>query len=225
MLPCVLSCYLSDPLLSCPSYIHLSILGLSALFFFSLVCPHLAFFSLCAPLSFSSHGRTLHSFYCNFVDACTTLVVPIMCSFRNVSLLVTPHIHLSILISFTSSRAYCPITGPGLCTIQQSWPDHSFVNFSLREIKTRANQSISDFALTTCDMRRPNSFQKNEHIVSFKLMYAITCNHMPYLRFFRSSINVVNECSHNVHTDESTICSVWTLRRVYFRCVYDIGLI
>ena len=44
-----------------------------------------------------------------FFDACTTLVVPLMCSFRIVSLLVTPHIHLSILISFTSSRASCPI--------------------------------------------------------------------------------------------------------------------
>ena len=66
-----------------------------------------------------------------FLDVCTTLVVPLMCSFRIVSLLVTPHIHLSI--SFTSSRAYCPlIVPPGLCTIQQSWSDHSFVNLSLQ---------------------------------------------------------------------------------------------
>ena len=36
-----------------------------------------------------------------FLDACTTIVVPLMCSFRILSLLVTPHIHLSILISFT----------------------------------------------------------------------------------------------------------------------------
>ena len=42
-----------------------------------------------------------------FLDACTTLVVPLMCSFRILSPLVTPHIHLSIIISFTSSRAYC----------------------------------------------------------------------------------------------------------------------
>ena len=42
-------------------------------------------------------------------DACTTLVVPLMCSLRILSLLVTPHIHLSILISFTSSRASCPL--------------------------------------------------------------------------------------------------------------------
>ena len=42
------------------------------------------------------------------LEACTTLVVPLMCSFRILSLLVTPHIHLSSLISFTSSRASCP---------------------------------------------------------------------------------------------------------------------
>ena len=44
-----------------------------------------------------------------FLDTCTTPVVPLMCSFRILSLLVTPHIHLSILISFTSSRASCPL--------------------------------------------------------------------------------------------------------------------
>ena len=35
-----------------------------------------------------------------------------MCSFRIVSLCVTPHTHLSILISFTSSRASCPLVVP-----------------------------------------------------------------------------------------------------------------
>ena len=40
------------------SCMHLSIVGLAVLFFFSPVSPHLTFFSLCAPLSFSSHGRT-----------------------------------------------------------------------------------------------------------------------------------------------------------------------
>ena len=44
-----------------------------------------------------------------FLHSCTTLVVPLMCSFRIVSLLVTPHIHICILISFTSSRASCPL--------------------------------------------------------------------------------------------------------------------
>ena len=44
-------------------------------------------------------------------ESCTTLVVLLMCSFRIsiLSLLVTPHIHLSILISFTSCRASCPL--------------------------------------------------------------------------------------------------------------------
>ena len=43
------------------------------------------------------------------LHSCTTLVVPLMCSFRILSLLVTPHIHICILISFTSSRASCPL--------------------------------------------------------------------------------------------------------------------
>ena len=44
-----------------------------------------------------------------FFDAWTNLGVPLMCSFWIWSLLVTPHIHLSILTSFTSSRASCPL--------------------------------------------------------------------------------------------------------------------
>ena len=52
ILPCLLHCPLSDPPLSYLSYMHLSILSLASLYFFSLVCPHLAFFSPCAPLSF-----------------------------------------------------------------------------------------------------------------------------------------------------------------------------
>ena len=59
MLPCLLSCPLSDPSLSCLSCMRLSIIGLAALLFFSLVFPHLAFFSLCAPLSFSSLNANL----------------------------------------------------------------------------------------------------------------------------------------------------------------------
>ena len=66
MLPCLSCCPLSDPLLSCLSCMHLSIVGLAVLFFFSPVCPHLTFFSLCAPLSFSSHVP-LQSFFCNFL--------------------------------------------------------------------------------------------------------------------------------------------------------------
>ena len=68
-----------------------------------------------------------------FVDACSTLVVPLMCSFRILSLRVTPHIHLSILASFTymlSCFLSCRCC-PGLCTIQPNWSDHSFVNLSI----------------------------------------------------------------------------------------------
>ena len=65
------------------------------------MCP--SFILLTWPYHFSGFSVT-------FLDACTTLAVPIMCSFRILSLLVTPHIHLSILISFTSSRASCPIS-------------------------------------------------------------------------------------------------------------------
>ena len=107
ILPCLLRCPLSTLPVSYLSYTHLSILGLAALFFFSLVCLHLAFFSRCAPLSFSSHGRMV--FPVIFFNSWTTLVVPLMCSFRILSLLVTPHILLSILISFTSSRASRPL--------------------------------------------------------------------------------------------------------------------
>ena len=40
-----------------------------------------------------------------FLDAFTTLIGPLMCSFRFLSLLVTSHIHLNILISITSSNS------------------------------------------------------------------------------------------------------------------------
>ena len=67
MLPCLLYRPLSDPPLSCLSCMCLSGLGLSALFLFSLECPHIAFFSLCAPVSFSSHGRTTSVVFLNFL--------------------------------------------------------------------------------------------------------------------------------------------------------------
>ena len=103
ILSCRMRCALSTPPLSCLSYTNLSILGSAALFFFCLLCLHLAFFH-------SPHMAVpLQSFSVISLDACTTLVVPPMCSFRILSLLVTLHIHLSILISFTSSRASCPL--------------------------------------------------------------------------------------------------------------------
>ena len=82
ILPCILRCSLST--LHVSYIIGMSILGSTALFFFSLVCPHLTFFSLCPPLSFSSHVRPPHFsiFSGILLDTCTTLVVPLMCSFR-----------------------------------------------------------------------------------------------------------------------------------------------
>ena len=151
MLPCLLSCPLSDPHLSCLSCMRLSILGLAALAFFSLVCPHLAFFSLCAPLSFWPYH--LSRFSVIFLEACTTLVVPLMCSFRNLSLLVTPHIHRSILISFTSSRAPCPLVGSqfsapynraGLTTVLSTFP------FSFTGILLSHNTPLHLFPFFPC---------------------------------------------------------------------------
>ena len=52
------------------------------------------------------------SFFGNFLGRLHHSCCPsnhLMCSFLILSLLVTPHIHLSILISFTSSRASCPL--------------------------------------------------------------------------------------------------------------------
>ena len=105
------------------SYTHLSILGLTAvtaLFFFSLVCPHLAFFftksSSFIVLTWPYHISRFLYFYWTLAP-----------------LIVTRDIHLSILISFTSivvliSSRCCP----GLCAIHQSWSDHSFVNLSIQ---------------------------------------------------------------------------------------------
>ena len=66
-----------------------------------------------------------------FLDACTTFVVPRMCSFLVLSFLVTPHIHLSILISFTSILDSCrlvvahvsaPYSITGLTTVLYTFP-------------------------------------------------------------------------------------------------------
>ena len=66
-----------------------------------------------------------------FLEACTTLVVPRMCSFLILSLHVTPHIHRSILISVTSIRFSClfvvahvsaPYSIAGLITVLYTFP-------------------------------------------------------------------------------------------------------
>ena len=68
-----------------------------------LICPQL-FLIICS----SSLLITCPYHFCCisviFLEACATLVVPRMCSFLILSLRVTPHIHRSILISFTSIR-------------------------------------------------------------------------------------------------------------------------
>ena len=93
-----------------------------------------------------------------FVDACTTLVVHLMCSFRILSLRVTPHIHLSIPASFTYSRAYClvfvaqvsaPYNRAGLTTVLSTFP------FSFTGILLSHNTPLHLFqfihaALTLC---------------------------------------------------------------------------
>ena len=70
---CLLSCPLS--VLCHLSFRHLSTLGLVALFVCSLVCPHLAFFSLSVSLSSSSHGRPLESFFCTFLGRLSNVKV------------------------------------------------------------------------------------------------------------------------------------------------------
>ena len=76
--------------------------SLAMFFFLSLVCPHLAFFSLNAPLSSLTHGHTNSVVFCNFLGrlhhSCPSNV------FISDLIPLTPHIHLSILISFISSR-------------------------------------------------------------------------------------------------------------------------
>ena len=76
----------------------------------------------------------LQSFFYNFLGRLHHSCCPfksLVCSFRIVSLLVTPRIHLSILISFTSSRASChlvvaqvsaPYNRAGLTTVLKTFP-------------------------------------------------------------------------------------------------------
>ena len=118
MLSCLSCCPLSDPPLSCLSCMHRSIVGVAVLFFFvhvslSHLFPGMStsniLLTMCSSFILFTWPYHFSRFSVIYVDACTTVVVPLMFSFRIVSLLVTPHIHLSILISFTSSRASCPL--------------------------------------------------------------------------------------------------------------------
>ena len=98
---------LNFPHLSYLSYMCRFISCLAALFYFSLVCAHLASFSPCAPLwDFHSHGRTtLTVFFCHFLGR---LRYSVFISDMTPSYHYAARIRLSILIPFTSSRASCP---------------------------------------------------------------------------------------------------------------------
>ena len=95
MLSCLLRCPLSALPLTCLSYTHLSILGLAALFFFF---PGMStssiLLTMCSSFILLTWPYHLSRFSVIFSDSCISLVVPIMCSFLILSLLVTPHIHL-----------------------------------------------------------------------------------------------------------------------------------
>ena len=81
---------------------RLCILFSVVLFSFSLVCsghfPQYVFF-----ISLHHMPVPVQSSFGDLFEACASLVVPRMCSFLILSLHVTPHIHYSILISFTQS--------------------------------------------------------------------------------------------------------------------------
>ena len=103
--PCLLHRPLSVLQSACPSCTHPSTLSLVFLF------PGIAFvITLLTTWSSSILMTCPYHFsllFVIFLDACTTFVVPRMCSFLVLSFLVTPHIHLSILISFTSILDSC----------------------------------------------------------------------------------------------------------------------
>ena len=95
-----------------------------------------------------------------FLNACTTLVVPVMCSFRILSLLVTPYIHLSILISFIYSRASCsivvaqvsaPYNRAGLTTVLYTFP-FSFTGILLSHSTPLHLFQSLHAALTLCEI-------------------------------------------------------------------------
>ena len=91
MLPCMLCCPVSGAPLSYSSYTRLSTLGLVST---SIILLYMG----------SSFILTRESFLCICFGRLHHSCVHFL------STLVTPHIHLDILISFTSSRASCPFT-------------------------------------------------------------------------------------------------------------------
>ena len=111
MLPCLSCCPLSDPPLSCLSCMHLSIVGLAVLFFFSPVCPHLTLFSLYMLLFHSPHMAVpLQSFFCNFLGRLHHSCCP---SNVFISDRIPPchsaHPYQHPHLIYFSSRASCPL--------------------------------------------------------------------------------------------------------------------
>ena len=114
IVPCVLLGPLSASHVSYFSYVHIYTLGLATPVSFSFVCPHQACCSLCASISSSSHDSTTWNV---FRSCYWTLALLLLSAWRVriSSMLVTRHSRLSILISFTSSRASCPFFVAQIC--------------------------------------------------------------------------------------------------------------
>ena len=85
---------------------------------------------------------SVHSF--SWLDACTTLVVPLMCSFWILSLRIALHVHLSILSSFTSSRASCPLVVAQVYAGLTSFVNRS-LQFHWHPPVTRCTHSLCNF--------------------------------------------------------------------------------
>ena len=103
------------------------------LLLFSPVCPHLTFFSPCAPLSFFSHDRTTSVVSLSFSWMLAQLLLSLYC----VHFRLYPSLSLRTSISASSSHLLlvvllCPLVVAHVCTMQQSWSDKSFENISLQ---------------------------------------------------------------------------------------------
>ena len=103
--------------------------GLPLLLFPAPPSPSLS--SLRIRLLFSKHAHTTSTYSCTFLDISPTFVVPLILSLLILSILVTPLIHLNILISTTSNFFSCafftahvsaPYIIAGLTTVLYTFP-------------------------------------------------------------------------------------------------------
>ena len=89
----------------------------------SLFCPHILL-NTC-PYHFNLLSYT-------FLDICSTFAVPLILSFLILPTLVTPLVHLNILISATSNFFFCSFfTAPCISTIHHCWSYIHLVYFPL----------------------------------------------------------------------------------------------